>query len=213
MNEFLSKITNEVFSRLHPRFQILDNIPLRMARKREKCYSRWTVDVGFYKAIFLARLRLPPTELHRQLADHLGVSVSQIYHNAWRIFLRAEVLWGQISWGCCRLTLDKLFFCCRAQQLVASKGFYNFIVRKPSLKQLTNVPDSNHNWKSRYFFVQCSNWVCRPSKWDSIGKEYDNTWGILDEFSESSVIARSICTHFFILTHCVLFFNPSALND
>ena len=139
--------------------------------------------------------------------------ISQIYPNAWRIFLEVEVLWGQISEGCHCLTLDKLFFCYKAQQLAASKGFYNFIVRKPSLKLLTDISDSNHDWKSRYFFVQCSNWVCRPNEWDSIREEYDNTWGILDEFGESSVIARSICTYFFILTHPVFFFNPGGPND
>ena len=64
VNDLLFKITNEVFSRLRPHFQIPDNIPLRMAGKREKFYSRWTADVDFYKAIFLAGLRLPLTELH-----------------------------------------------------------------------------------------------------------------------------------------------------
>ena len=31
--------------------------------------------------------------------------------------------------------------------------------------------------------------MCRYDEWDSIGVEYDNMWGILDESSESSVIA------------------------
>ena len=64
VNDFLSRMSNEVFSRLRPRFQIYDDIPLRMARKREKCCSRWTADVGFYEAVFLAGLRLPFIELH-----------------------------------------------------------------------------------------------------------------------------------------------------
>ena len=37
VNDFLSKMSNEVFGNLHPHFQIPDDIPLRMARKREKC--------------------------------------------------------------------------------------------------------------------------------------------------------------------------------
>ena len=49
--------------------------------------GRWYVD-----AMFAAGLRLPLIELHRQLANYLGLSVSQIAPNAWRIFIRAEVL-------------------------------------------------------------------------------------------------------------------------
>ena len=30
--------------------------------------------------------------------------------------------------------------------------------------------------------------MCRLDKWDSIGEEYDNTWGILDKAGESSII-------------------------
>lgn len=81
VNNFLSKMSNKVFSRLCPHFQIHDNIHLKMARKRERYYSRWTADVGFYEAIFLAGLRLALIELHHWLADHLGMSVHQIYPN------------------------------------------------------------------------------------------------------------------------------------
>ena len=45
-----------------------------------------------YYAMFAAGLRLPLTELHHQLANYPGLSVSQIALNAWRIFLGAEVI-------------------------------------------------------------------------------------------------------------------------
>lgn len=64
MNDFLSKMSSDVFGRLHPRFQIPEDIPLRMTRKREKCYSSQMADVNFYKAIFIAGLRLLLSELH-----------------------------------------------------------------------------------------------------------------------------------------------------
>ena len=35
-----------------------------------------------YDSMFAAGLRLPLTELHRQLANFLGLSISQIAHNA-----------------------------------------------------------------------------------------------------------------------------------
>ena len=92
VNDFLSKMTNEVVSRLCPHFQIPDDIPLRMAGKREKCYFGRIADISFYEAIFLVGLRLPLIKLHCRLVDHLCVSISQIYLNSWRIFLRAKVL-------------------------------------------------------------------------------------------------------------------------
>ena len=64
VNDFFSKILDDVFGKLHPHFQIPKDISLRMARRREKCYSGWTEDVSFCEAIFIVRLRLPLTEQH-----------------------------------------------------------------------------------------------------------------------------------------------------
>ena len=52
-----------------------------------------------YDVMFTAGLRLPLMALHRQLADFLGLSVSQITPNAWRIFISVEILWGRLSGG------------------------------------------------------------------------------------------------------------------
>ena len=55
------------------------------------------MDVGMYNAMFAVGLRLPLTALYRQLANFLGLFVSQIAPNAWRIFIGAEILWGNLS--------------------------------------------------------------------------------------------------------------------
>lgn len=47
MNDFVPKMSKDVFGRLCPYFQILDNIPIHMAKKNEKCYSRKIVDISF----------------------------------------------------------------------------------------------------------------------------------------------------------------------
>ena len=52
-----------------------------------------------YDAMFAAGLRLPLTALHRQFANFLGLSDSQIALNAWRIFIGVEILWGRLSGG------------------------------------------------------------------------------------------------------------------
>ena len=71
----------KVFNNLRTRFQIPDHIPMRLPRKFEKCYSSKTANVSLYDAMFTTGLRLPLTELHRQLANYLGLFVSQIAPN------------------------------------------------------------------------------------------------------------------------------------
>ena len=56
-----------------------------------------TANVGMYDAMFAADLRLLLTELHHQLTNYLGLSISQIAPNVRRIFLGAEVIWGQLN--------------------------------------------------------------------------------------------------------------------
>ena len=82
VNKFLSKMSDRVFNELRTHFQIPNHIPIRLPKKNEKCYIGRTADANMYDAMFAAGLRLPLTALHRQLADFLGLSVSQIAPNA-----------------------------------------------------------------------------------------------------------------------------------
>lgn len=68
---------------------------------------------------------------------------------------------------------------------MASKGFFKFVCHKTSLRLVSDMTDSNHEWKGKYFFVQGSNWVCRSDEWDSMPDGFDNTWGVLDKSNES----------------------------
>ena len=106
-------MATNIFKNLQDHFQIPDHIPIRLPGKFEKCYSGKITDVGMYEAMFVAGLRLPWTALHHQLANFLGLSVSQITPNAWRIFIRAKILWGRLSGGNCQLSLDEFFWCYR----------------------------------------------------------------------------------------------------
>ena len=71
------------------------------------------MDIGMYDAMFAVGLRLPLTELHRQLANYMGLFVNQIAPNAWKIFIGVEVIWGRLSDGNCQLTLNEFFYCYR----------------------------------------------------------------------------------------------------
>ena len=94
INDFKLTMATNIFKNLRDRYQIPDNIPICLPGKFEKCYSGKTVDFGMYDTMYMAGLRLPLMALHRQLAIFLGLSVSQIAPNTWRIFIRAEILWG-----------------------------------------------------------------------------------------------------------------------
>ena len=87
VNDFKPIMTTNIFKSLRDRFQIPVQIPICLLGKFEKCYSGKTADVGMYNAMFTAGLMLPLTALHRQLANFLGLSISQIAPNTWRIFI------------------------------------------------------------------------------------------------------------------------------
>ena len=182
VNKFLPSMSDKIFSELRVRYQIPEHIPIRLPYESEKCYTGRTADVGMYDAMFAAGLRLLLTALHRQLVDYLGLSVSQIAPNAWRTFIGAEILWGSLSGGNRQLTLDEFFYCYRPQHISSSKETYHFAVREKELKFVFDMPDSNRNWKSRFFFVEGTDWVCREDEWATMPHGYfDNTWAYVKE--------------------------------
>ena len=85
VNDFKPMMTTNIFKNLRDHFQIPDHILIHLLGKFEKCYSGKTVNIGMYDAMFAVGLRLPLTVLHYQLANFLGLSISQIALNAWRI--------------------------------------------------------------------------------------------------------------------------------
>ena len=99
-------------------------------------------------------------------------------------FIGVEILWGSLSGGNHQLTLDEFFYCYRPYHISSSKGIYHFSVREKNLKLVSNMPDSNRNWKSRYFFVEGTNWVCHEEEWATMPRGYfDNTWAFVKESS------------------------------
>ena len=50
-------------------------------------------------------LRFPLSSFHRELLQHLGLSVNQVSPNAWRVFIAVEVLYGVMSDNARRLTV------------------------------------------------------------------------------------------------------------
>ena len=56
------------------------------------------------------------------------------------------------------------------------------LFHEKDLKLVSDMPNSNRNWKSRYFFVEGTNWVCRKEKWATMPCGYfDNIWAFVRE--------------------------------
>ena len=78
--------------------------------------------------------------------------------------------------------LDEFFYYYRPHHISSSKGTYHFSVKEKNLKLMSDMPDSNRNWKSRYFFVEGTNWVCHEEEWATMPRGYfDNTWAFVRE--------------------------------
>ena len=91
-------------------------------------------------------------------------------------------MWGSLSGGNRQLTLDEFFYCYRPHHISSSKGTYHFAVREKELKLVSDMPDSNRNWKSRFFFVEGIDWVCHEDEWATMPHGYfDNTWAYVKE--------------------------------
>ena len=178
VNNFTSTIKEAHFKTLKAIYQIPDYIPIRLPYKLEKCYCDGVDDVGVYEQVLKAGLRFPLNSLKRELIQYLGLSVSQISLNALRVFIVMEVLYGAMLDGARSLTVREFLHCYRLDEIDKSKGMYSFVPRKSILKVIYETPDSNHDWKSRYFFLEGDDWMCHPGETDYM--PVDKTWGILD---------------------------------
>ena len=117
VNAFTSTIKKAHFKTLRANYQIPDYIPIRLLYKSKKCYHEGVNGVGVYEQVLKAGLRFPLNSLHRELLKYLGLSVSQISPNAWRVFIAMEVLYGAMSNGARLLTVRKFLHCYRPDEI------------------------------------------------------------------------------------------------
>ena len=109
VNDFSLTIQRKHFNTLWDRYQIPIDVPISLPNKFEKCYYHGATNVRMYEQMFKARFRLPLSALYRRLAQYLGLAITQIFPNTWRIFLGVEVLYGVLSKGNRRLTVEEFF--------------------------------------------------------------------------------------------------------
>ena len=130
-----------------------------------------------YEQMLKAGLRFSLSTLHRELLKYLGLSVTQISPNAWRVFIAMEILYGAMTDSARRLTVREFLHCYRPDEIDRSRGMFSFASRSPLLKVIFETPDSNRDWKSRYFFLEGDRWMSRPRETKFM--LVDITWGVL----------------------------------
>ena len=177
VNDFRFTIKESHFKTLRAKYQIPDNIPHHLPYQLEKCNYKGVEGVRVYEQMLKAGLRFPLSSLHRHLLQYLGLADTQIFPNAWSVFLGVEVLYGAMSNGARRLMVEEFFHCYCLDEIARSKGMYSFVPRSPLLRLVYETPDSNKNWKSRYFFMEGDEWMCCPD--DTEHMTVDTTWGII----------------------------------
>ena len=143
INNFTSMIKEAHFKTLRAIYQIPDYIPIRLPYKSEKCYYDGVDDAGVYEQVLKAGLRFPLNSLHRELLKYLGLSISQISPNAWRVFIAIEILYRAMSNGARSLTVREFLHCYCPDEIDKSKGMYSFVPRKSILKVIYEISDSN----------------------------------------------------------------------
>ena len=177
VNHFVSTIKENHFKTLRENYQIPESIPICLPYKSEKCYYDSVEGVGVYEQMLKAGLRFPLNSLHCELLKCLGLSINQVSPNAWRIFIAMEILYGAITDGAKFLMGREFLHCYCSDEIDKSRGVYSFVPRSPLLKVIYETPNSNRDWKSRYFFLEGDGWMCHPG--DIEHMPVDTTWGIL----------------------------------
>ena len=82
VNNFASTIKENHFKTLRENYQILENIPIRLPYKSEKCYYDGVKGVGVYEQMLKVGLRFPLSTLRHELLKCLDLSVNQVSPNA-----------------------------------------------------------------------------------------------------------------------------------
>ena len=70
-----------------------------------------------------------------------------------------EVLYGVMSDDARRLMVQEFLNCYYPNEIDKSRGMYSFAPRSPLLRLVFETPDSNRNWKSRYFLLEGNEWM------------------------------------------------------
>ena len=163
-------VDSKGLQRVRDRYQILDDVVLRILNPNERACSSKYDDVAFYEADFNAGLRFPMQPFMRELLNRLHLSPCQLAPNAWQTVISCMVMWRVCSEGVDSLTVDRLLYYYKPCQIVVSSDFWTLNNRQRGLKLVTGLLTPNREWKDGYVFICGDNWEGLP--WE----EKDNSF-------------------------------------
>uniref|UniRef100_A0A2N9FPG2 Transposase (putative) gypsy type domain-containing protein n=1 Tax=Fagus sylvatica TaxID=28930 RepID=A0A2N9FPG2_FAGSY len=162
---YFSSVTQDDIDRIRRRYQIPDDVVLRIPDSDERaCCPKYVGDVAFYEADLKAGLRFPMQPFVRELLDFLGLAPGQVNPNGWRTIIACMVMWRVCSNGSEDLSVDEFLFCYEPCQIALSRGFWTFKNRDANSRVVQGLPTSDRIWKDKYFFVCGDNWERLPQE-------------------------------------------------
>ena len=123
---------------------------------------------------------MPLNAFARELLVRLGLGVCQFNHNAWRLVISMQILWGEVFGGDRPLTMDEFLYCYKPSEINQSNGFYQFTARGNDCRLIKSLASSDRNWKTEFIFVS-GFWAGKPV---DVGR---------DPFTPYTGVLRNLC--------------------